>query len=128
MDVGHPSNFERLLWLYRGDVDAMRHDMTGSRHGDDEVRTTIKQVHDEHGYVLDPHSAIAFRGLKGALAPDQIGIFLATAHPAKFREIVEPVLGRAIDTPAPLAEALAGPRHILRIPASLEAVSGVLGD
>lgn len=128
MDVGHPSNFERMLWLYGGDVDAMRRDVAGSRHDDDDVRATIKRVHDEHGYVLDPHSAIAFRGLKAVLAPGHRGIFLATAHPAKFREIVEPVLGRPIDTPAPLADALAGPRHILRIPATLGAVAGVLDD
>jgi len=126
MDVGHPSNFERMQWLYGGDVDAMRQDVSGSRHTDTEVRATIKRVHEARGYVLDPHSAIAYRGLKAALGPAQIGIFLATAHPAKFREIVEPVLGRVIDTPAPLAEALARPRHVLRIPASLGAVAALL--
>lgn len=126
MDVGHPSNFERMLWLYGGDVDAMRRDISGSRHDDDEVRSSIKEVYEQRGYVLDPHSAIAYRGLRGALRPGEVGIFLATAHPAKFREIVEPVLGRAIDTPAPLADALAGPRHILRLPATLDAVAGTL--
>ncbi len=126
MDVGHPSNFERMLWLYGGDVDAMRLDVTGSCHDDDAVRATIKRVHEEHGYLLDPHSAIAFRGIKAALPTGGVGVFLATAHPAKFREVVEPVIGRSIDTPAPLADALAGPRHILRIPASLDAVSGAL--
>ena len=55
-----------------------------------------------------------------------MGIFLATAHPAKFREIVEPVIGRGIQTPAPLAEALARPRHVLRMDASLEAVAEAL--
>jgi threonine synthase len=126
MDVGHPSNFERMLWLYGGDVSAMRQDIVGCRYADDEVRDTIRRVYEACGYVLDPHSAIAFRGLRGALPPGQPGIFLATAHPAKFREIVEPILGRAIDTPAPLAEALARPRHILRIEASLDAVARVV--
>ncbi len=56
----------------------------------------------------------------------QVGIFLATAHPAKFREIVEPIIGRGVQTPAPLAEALARPRHILRMDASLEAVAEAL--
>jgi threonine synthase len=55
-----------------------------------------------------------------------VGIFLATAHPAKFSEIVEPVIGRRVQTPAPLAEALARPRHILRMDASLEAVAEAL--
>ena len=56
----------------------------------------------------------------------RIGIFLATAHPAKFGEIVEPIIRRSIVTPAPLADALARPRHILRIDASLGSVADAL--
>jgi len=56
----------------------------------------------------------------------QVGIFLSTAHPAKFREIVEPIIGRTVETPKPLADALARPRHILRIDASLDAVGAAL--
>lgn len=123
MDVGDPSNFERMLWLYGGDVVAMRRDVAGSRHTDADVRETIKHVFSKRGYLLDPHSAIAYLGLKTAGA----GIFLATAHPAKFGEIVEPIIGRPIPTPAPLAEALARPRHVLRIDASLAAVKQALG-
>ena len=135
MDVGNPSNFERMLWLYGDDIAAMRHDVAGSRHSDDAVRAAIKRVYDERGYLLDPHSAIAYLGLKehltglraqGSGLRDQIGIFLATAHPAKFSEIVEPILGRPIDTPAPLAEALAQPRHVLKINASFDAVRRTL--
>jgi len=121
MDVGSPSNFERMSWLYDGNLDAMRADVVGSRHTDDEVRTTIKEVYERRGYLLDPHSAIAYRGLAG-----RAGIFLATAHPAKFAEIVEPIIGRAVEKPEPLARALARPRHIIRIDASLDAVRGVL--
>ena len=65
MDVGHPSNFERMLWLYGGDVDAMRGDIAGCRFSDDDVRATIKRVYEERGYLLDPHSAIAYMGLTG---------------------------------------------------------------
>lgn len=132
MDVGHPSNFERMLWLYRSDLDAMRRDLVGSRHSDGDVRATIADMFKRRGYLLDPHSAIGYLGLKQYLAAsatrggDRIGIFLATAHPAKFREIVEPVIGRAVETPGPLAEALARPRHVLRIDASLDALAGVL--
>jgi threonine synthase len=57
-----------------------------------------------------------------------VGLFLATAHPAKFAEIVEPIIGRSIDKPAPLAEALSRPRHIIRIPATLDAVRGALEE
>ena len=68
MDVGNPSNFDRMVWLYGGDLEAMRRDVVGSRHDDDEVRATIRRVYDERGYLLDPHSAIGYRALKSVLA------------------------------------------------------------
>jgi threonine synthase len=137
MDVGNPSNFERMRWLYADDLAAMRRDVVGSRHSDEEVRATIKRVYQERGYLLDPHSAIAYLGLTGYLRRQEgrerreghegrVGIFLATAHPAKFGEIVEPILGHPIDTPAPLAAALAQPRHVLKISASFDAVRRTL--
>jgi threonine synthase len=142
MDVGNPSNFERMLWLYGGELDAMRRDIAGTRHDDEAVRETIKRVYETRGYLLDPHSAIAYMGLKQYLGQEgregqegqggragkrRIGIFLATAHPAKFGEVVEPIIRRSIVTPAPLAEALARPRHLLHIEASLDAVEDALG-
>ncbi len=129
MDVGNPSNFERMMWLYDGDVARMRQEIVGCRHSDDEVRETIRSVYDRRGYLMDPHTAIAYKGLVDQaqrLGSGQVGVFLSTAHPAKFREIVEPVIGRAVETPKPLADALAGPRHILRIPATLDAVGAAL--
>ena len=133
MDVGHPSNFERMPWLYRGDLDAMRRDVAGCHFTDDDVRATIRRVYQERGYLLDPHSAIAYMGLVGQVGRvgqvgkvAQAGIFLATAHPAKFAEIVEPIIGRAVEKPAPLAQALARPRHIIRIEPTLAAVTGML--
>jgi threonine synthase len=127
MDVGNPSNFERMRWLYNGDVRAMRQDLAASCHLDAEVRETIKRVFENTGYLLDPHSAIAYLGLRQEL-PDEgdVGVFLATAHPAKFGEIVEPVIGRAIELPTALAEAMATPRHLLRIQASLGEVKTTL--
>lgn len=137
MDVGHPSNFERMRWLYHDDLQAMRADIDGCRRTDDEVRTTIRRVYEERGYLLDPHSAIGYMGIKahlngwqagqaGLRGKDRIGIFLATAHPAKFSEVVEPVLGRPIEIPAALADAVARPRHVLKINASFEAVRRTL--
>jgi threonine synthase len=127
MDVGNPSNFERMSWLYHHDVEAMRHDVIGVRYTDEEVRATIKRVYEERSYLLDPHSAIAYMGVKGSVrGARDVGIFLATAHPAKFAEIVEPVIGRAVAMPAPLAEALAQPRHLLRLDASSSAVAATL--
>ena len=130
MDVGHPSNFDRMLWLYDNDLDAMRRDVTGCRFSDDDVRATIKRVYEECGYLLDPHSAIAYMGLTGQTGRvgqvGQVGVFLATAHPAKFAEIVEPIIGRPVDTPPALAEAINGPQHIIRIRASLDRLLGML--
>jgi threonine synthase len=130
MDVGNPSNFDRLLWLYGGSLERMRADISGSRHDDEEVRATIKKVYAERGYLLDPHSAIAYLGIAGGAgeARDARGprVFLATAHPAKFREIVEPIIGHAIAKPAPLVEALAARRDVRPMPASIEALRDVV--
>jgi threonine synthase len=139
MDVGNPSNFDRMMWLYGNDLSAIRRDVVGSRHDDREVAETIRRVYGERGYLLDPHSAIAYMGLKedwarrrqeGREGQDgsekRAGVFLATAHPAKFPEIVEPILGREIQKPPALAEALARERQILRLPATLESVRDVL--
>jgi threonine synthase len=124
MDVGNPSNFERLQWLYGGDLDAVRRDLAGSRHTDDEIRQTIREVYERCGYLLDPHSAIAYRGIVSQSG--RSGIFLATAHPAKFPEVVEPIIGRPIDKPAPLVAALSRTRHVLRADATIEAVRAII--
>ena len=145
MDVGHPSNFERMRWLYGDDLDAMRRDIEGCRFTDDEVRAAIRRVYEARGYLLDPHSAIAYLGLVGQVGragqagqtgqagqagqagkAGRAGVFLATAHPAKFAEIVDPIVGRPTEKPAPLSHALARPRHIIRIDASLDAVKSAL--
>jgi threonine synthase len=119
MDVGSPSNFERMLWLYDGDIDAMRRDVAASVHTDSDVRETIRRVYETHGYLLDPHSAIAYRGVREAQGSR---VFLATAHPAKFAEIVEPIIGRRVDMPPALADAVQRPRRILPMPATYDAV------
>lgn len=114
MDVGAPSNFERIQFLYRGDLDAIRADVTGAAYDDKTVVAEIGRVYREHGYLLDPHGAIAWLGLNEALRQagrDAKGVFLATAHPAKFREVVEPAIGKAIPLPDVLAEAVTRPRH-----------------
>jgi threonine synthase len=123
MDVGHPSNFDRMLWMY-GSPEAMRADIVGSRHLDDEVRATIRRVYETCGYLLDPHSAIGYLGLTttGVDVRKTPGVFLATAHPAKFHEVVESIIGQTIEKPAAQAEPLARPQHIIRIEASLDAV------
>ena len=130
MDVGNPSNFDRMSWMYGGDVGAMRRDIVGSSHADDEISATIRRVYEERGYLLDPHSAIAYLGItrSGFDVRSVPGIFLATAHPAKFHDVVEAAIGHAVDKPAPLVEALSRPSHVMRIDASLDAIKERLFD
>jgi threonine synthase len=128
MDVGAPSNFERVQALYNSDLAALRHDVVGYAYDDTRVIDEIRRVHQAHGYVLDPHSAIAWLALQDRLAdePDARGVFLATAHPAKFREVVEPAIGRRVGLPRPLADALSRPRHSVSMPADYAALEKFL--
>jgi threonine synthase len=127
MDVGRPSNFERMRWLFGDDVDAMRAMVRARAFADEDVRAAIREMWDRYGYVADPHTAIGYLGATqvawDASAPR---IALATAHPAKFREVVEPVLGRPVPLPPALEAALARERRIVRIPARDSALAEVL--
>jgi len=119
MDVGAPSNFERMRAMYGESFEALRCDIAGAAFDDDTVVAEIRAVWGQHGYLLDPHGAIAWLGLRETLATeagDSPGVFLATAHPAKFREVVEPAIGEAISLPPALAEAIKRPRHSERLP------------
>jgi threonine synthase len=128
MDVGAPSNFERVQSLYNGDLSALRQDIVGFAYEDSRVIAEIGRVYQEHDYLLDPHSAIAWLALQDRLAeqPDSRGVFLATAHPAKFREVVEPAIGKSIELPRALADALSRPRRSISMPADYDALEGFL--
>jgi len=128
MDVGAPSNFERVQSLYNSDLMALRQDIVGFAYEDSQVIAEIGRVYREHGYVLDPHSAIAWLALQDRLVdqPDARGVFLATAHPAKFREVVEPAIGRSIELPRALADAISRPRHSISMPAAYNALEDFL--
>ena len=113
MDVGAPSNLERVQAIYGGDIAALRQDVVGCAFEDARIVAEIADVYRRHDYLLDPHSAIAWLALQEVLAgdPDAQGVFVATAHPGKFREVVEPAIGRPVPLPRPLQEALGRPRH-----------------
>jgi threonine synthase len=120
MDVGAPSNFERMQWIYGGDLEALRRDVSGFAYEDARVVAEIGRVYREYGYLLDPHGAIGWLAVNDALrseGDDVAGVFLATAHPAKFREVVEPAIGRAVPLPPVLAEAITRPRHATQLSA-----------
>jgi threonine synthase len=126
MDVGDPSNLERIRALFSDDVPAMREMIATSVQGDEQVRRTIREVFDNWGYVCDPHTAIAYAALDSVADTDDPLAFLATAHPAKFKDVVEPLVRAHIPLPRELAEAMARPRHVQKIPASGSALRALL--
>jgi threonine synthase len=125
MDVGNPSNVERMRWVFDDDLNAMRRMITASVHSDDDVRAAIGELWFEHRYLADPHSAIGYLGSK-RVHHDGAVVFLSTAHPAKFDDVVEPVIGHSVQMPAALQEALERPRLVQRIQPRLSALSPLL--
>ncbi len=103
MDVGNPSNFQRMQFLYGGSLTAMRQEISGFAFDDEETREGIRELAERYQYIVDPHGAVAYRAAK-KVAGSSPRIFLGTAHPAKFREIIEPVTGRAIALPQRLRQ------------------------
>lgn len=126
MDVGAPSNFERMRAMYGDSFDSLRCDIVGAAFDDATVVAEIGAVYRRDGYLLDPHGAIAWLGLRETLSPGEQGVFLATAHPAKFREVVEPAIGEAIALPPALAEALTRPRHSEKLPVDYSTLKRLL--
>ncbi|MDF2192199.1 threonine synthase [Paraflavitalea sp. CAU 1676] len=104
MDVGNPSNFVRILELFNHEFGNLTNVLSSFSISDEETRTTIKEVYDRYRYLADPHGAVGYLGLQRYLDshPGQKGMFLETAHPVKFYDVVEPVIG----APVPLPEAV----------------------
>jgi threonine synthase len=127
MDVGDPSNMERLRWLY-GDDASLRKGLSAYSVSDPEIRSTIRSEAASVGYVWCPHGATAAHvyGKIVRARPDEHWILVATAHPAKFNDIVEPLLGRPVPVPAALARLLELPRREEDLPAALDALRGRL--
>ncbi len=131
MDVGAPSNFERLSWLFADEVTAMRAAMTGVTVSDADIRVALRELAERFGYLADPHTAVAYLGRPGAAASAATAgaaptVILATAHAAKFREVVEPALGRTVPLPAALADRLAWPPLVVPAAPTLAALREVL--
>lgn len=101
MDVGNPSNFGRILELFEQRHTAISQLISGAIITDEQTTATIRRVYHETGYLLDPHGAVALRALEDYLAdhPADQGIVLATAHPVKFPEVVEPVIKAEVPVP-----------------------------
>jgi threonine synthase len=127
MDVGNPSNMERLRALF---PDRLREQLSAQRVTDDEIRATIRDDAAALGYVWDPHGATAARVYHGLPADrrDRPWVLVGTAHPAKFHEIVEPLVGHAVPVPPALARLLSLPRREEDLDPTLAALRAALGS
>ncbi|WP_430817462.1 threonine synthase [Carboxylicivirga sp. RSCT41] len=112
MDVGDPSNFIRIQKLFQHDLNRITEVMTGLSVNNDAIFSTIRDVFDSEAYVLDPHGAIAYYALDNCLEQGEHGIFLATAHPAKFPETVEKIIERRVEQPDRLKAFLNGEKKV----------------
>lgn len=120
MDVGDPSNFARVLDLYGASHEAICAEISGVRYTDEQIREIMAETFAKEGYMLDPHGACGFGALKDGLKDGETGVFLETAHPAKFLETVEGVIGTKVEIPAKLAEFMKGTKQSIEISAAYE--------
>lgn len=130
MDVGNPSNFTRMLELFNHDYDALRSAITGYAFSDEETRNAMREVYRSTGYVLDPHGAVGYLGLRKYMknSGDGVGIFLETAHPAKFKETVDATLDADIQIPDKLREFMKGQKRSVLIGREYDAFKTFLCD
>lgn len=115
MDVGNPSNFARVLDLYGGSHAAISAEISGAAYTDEQIAETMKTVWKDYNYLLDPHGACGFRALSEGLLSGETGIFLETAHPAKFKDTVEKIIGETVVIPAKLQAFMQGEKQSLPI-------------
>lgn len=119
MDVGDPSNFARILDLYKENADVHQSicaDISGYRYTDDQIANTMQTVYHETGYILDPHGACGYQALIDyKLGKDETGVFLETAHPAKFKETVDDILKSDIEIPSKLQAFMKGTKQSIEL-------------
>jgi threonine synthase len=111
MDVGDPSNFARILDLYGNDHARITSLISGTTYSDGLIAKTMEECFKDTGYILDPHGAVGYRALKQSLRPGETGVFLETAHPAKFKDTVEAHIGCEVEIPSRLADFMKGEKQ-----------------
>lgn len=128
MDVGDPSNFARIINLYseNGKLSAEEtHQritslISGATYSDEQIKEAMRECYAETGYILDPHGACGYRALEEQLKPGEIGIFCETAHPAKFKEKVDEILGLDIEIPERLQAFMKGKKQSIEMSKDFE--------
>ena len=123
MDVGDPSNFARIYDLYGKDWASIRSDISGTTYTDEQIADTMRQVYKTTGYVCDPHphGACGFRALSERLRDGETGVFLETAHPAKFKQTVDSILSSDIEIPAKLQAFMKGKKQSVAMSSDFKA-------
>lgn len=120
MDVGNPSNFARIISLYNNDYNAICKDISGGTFDDRQIAEGVKRVYSETDYLLDPHGACGYLALENSLGEGQTGVFLETAHPAKFKETIEDILQQEIQIPEKLQEFMRGEKQSVALGGSFK--------
>ncbi len=115
MDVGDPSNFARIYELYHKDHAAICRDISGATYSDEQIAQTMRECLEQTGYQLDPHGACGYRALQEGLREQETGIFLETAHPAKFKGVVDSICGGDVAIPEKLAAFMKGKKQSVEI-------------
>ncbi len=120
MDVGDPSNFARVLDLYGGSHDAIAAEISGTTYTNEQIAETMRETWKSCHYLLDPHGACGYRALREGLKAGEVGVFLETAHPAKFRDTVEEIIGGTVEIPPKLKAFMEGQKQSLPISKDFE--------
>ena len=128
MDVGNPSNFARLLDLYEGDYSEIKVDIKGISFNDEQTKTIIKTVFEQHNYLMCPHTAIGYGGLTQLLKSNEIGIYLSTAHPCKFKDIVDPLILEEVEVPLRLKKIIEKEKQAISISKDFDEFKSFLID
>ena len=111
MDVGDPSNFARIYDLYGKSHEKISSLISGATYSDDQIRQTMRECYQDTKYILDPHGACGYQALADGLQPGETGVFCETAHPAKFKEKVDEILGIDVEIPERLANFMKGQKQ-----------------
>lgn len=116
MDVGNPSNFIRIRELFNNDLQQLKNSFSSYSFSDDETREKMQDIYDISGYVSDPHGAVGYLGLeKYGLKENEIGVFLETAHPVKFLDVVESTLPVKVEIPQQIKKVIDKEKVALKI-------------
>lgn len=126
MDVGDPSNFIRIENLYNHEYNIVKDQLKAFSFSDEEIRKIINDVYLKYNYILDPHGATGYGALTKHLKPGEVGLFIETAHPAKFPEVVEPIIKTNVDVPARLAAFFEGEKCSKTMSSDLQSLKDIL--